>query len=105
MVLSEALTPVLAASGPTARTGRDVTQLTRVVPIFLKLIAQGLPNKMSDLPDVIITEREYGQSARETYAQENEAEIAWRPPSGYIRNASFNYCSGTFANADYRPAS
>ena len=44
MVLSEALTPVLAASRAT--TERDVNQLTPRERDILKLIAQGLPNKM-----------------------------------------------------------
>ncbi|EAA1068365.1 two-component system response regulator NarL [Salmonella enterica subsp. enterica] len=43
MVLSEALTPVLAAS---LRANRAVTQLTPRERDILKLIAQGLPNKM-----------------------------------------------------------
>ncbi len=48
MVLSEALTPVLAASlrANRATTDRDVTQLTPRERDILKLIAQGLPNKM-----------------------------------------------------------
>ncbi|WP_411905095.1 LuxR C-terminal-related transcriptional regulator, partial [Salmonella enterica] len=50
MVLSEALTPVLAArlraNRPT--TDRDVTQLTHRERDILKLLAQGLPNKMLD---------------------------------------------------------
>lgn len=43
MVLSEALTPVLAAS---LRANRDISQLTPRERDILKLIAQGLPNKM-----------------------------------------------------------
>ncbi|HCD8288638.1 TPA: two-component system response regulator NarL [Citrobacter freundii] len=48
MVLSEALTPVLAASlrANRATSDRDVTQLTPRERDILKLIAQGLPNKM-----------------------------------------------------------
>ncbi|HBI8157594.1 TPA: two-component system response regulator NarL [Escherichia coli] len=48
MVLSEALTPVLAASlrANRATTERDVNQLTPRERDILKLIAQGLPNKM-----------------------------------------------------------
>ena len=48
MVLSEALTPVLAASlrANRATTERDVNQLTPRARDILKLIAQGLPNKM-----------------------------------------------------------
>ncbi len=48
MVLSEALTPVLAASlrANRATTDRDITQLTPRERDILKLIAQGLPNKM-----------------------------------------------------------
>ncbi len=48
MVLSEALTPVLAASlrANRATTERDVNQLTLRERDILKLIAQGLPNKM-----------------------------------------------------------
>ncbi len=48
MVLSEALTPVLAASlrASRATSGRDVSQLTPRERDILKLIAQGLPNKM-----------------------------------------------------------
>lgn len=47
MVLSEALTPVLAASLRQPRTSdRDISQLTPRERDILKLIAQGLPNKM-----------------------------------------------------------
>ena len=48
MVLSEALTPVLAASlrANRATSDRDVSQLTPRERDILKLIAQGLPNKM-----------------------------------------------------------
>lgn len=49
MVLSEALTPVLAAEALRANratSDRDVTQLTPRERDILKLIAQGLPNKM-----------------------------------------------------------
>ncbi len=48
MVLSEALTPVLAASlrANRATTERDVNQFTPRERHILKLIAQGLPNKM-----------------------------------------------------------
>ncbi|MGL5387547.1 MAG: two-component system response regulator NarL [Serratia sp. (in: enterobacteria)] len=48
MVLSEALTPVLAASLRENRpaTERDIQQLTPRERDILKLIAQGLPNKM-----------------------------------------------------------
>ncbi|XNM72995.1 two-component system response regulator NarL [Escherichia coli] len=48
MVLSEALTPVLAASlrANRATTERDVNQLTPRERNISKLIAQGLPNKM-----------------------------------------------------------
>jgi len=48
MVLSEALTPVLAASlrANRATSDRDVTQLTPRERDILKHIAQGLPNKM-----------------------------------------------------------
>lgn len=48
MVLSEALTPVLVASlrANRATTERDVNQLTPRERDILKLIAQGLPNKM-----------------------------------------------------------
>lgn len=47
MVLSEALTPVLAASlrANRATSDRDISQLTRASATF-SLIAQGLPNKM-----------------------------------------------------------
>ncbi len=45
MVLSEALTPVLAAS-LRATSDRDISQLTPRERDILKLIAQGLPNKM-----------------------------------------------------------
>ena len=48
MVLSEALTPVLAASlrANRATSDRDISQLTPRERDILKLIAQGLPNKM-----------------------------------------------------------
>ena len=48
MVLSEALTPVLAASlrANRATSDRDVSQLTPRERDILKLIARGLPNKM-----------------------------------------------------------
>ncbi|VFS73982.1 Nitrate/nitrite response regulator protein narL [Kluyvera cryocrescens] len=48
MVLSEALTPVLAASlrANRATSDRDINQLTPRERDILKLIAQGLPNKM-----------------------------------------------------------
>ncbi|BDH45622.1 nitrate/nitrite response regulator protein NarL [Salmonella enterica subsp. enterica serovar Choleraesuis] len=48
MVLTETLTPVLAASLRANRAGsdRDVNQLTPRERDILKLIAQGLPNKM-----------------------------------------------------------
>ncbi|STQ81459.1 Nitrate/nitrite response regulator protein narL [Hafnia alvei] len=48
MVISEALTPVLAASLRESRPSseRDVQQLTPRECDILKLIAQGLPNKM-----------------------------------------------------------
>lgn len=48
MVLSEALTPVLAASlrANRAPSERDISQLTPRERDILKLIAQGLPNKM-----------------------------------------------------------
>lgn len=48
MVLSEALTPVLAASVRASRAPaeRDISQLTPRERDILKLIAQGLPNKM-----------------------------------------------------------
>lgn len=48
MVLSEALTPVLAASlrANRATSDRDIGQLTPRERDILKLIAQGLPNKM-----------------------------------------------------------
>lgn len=48
VVLSEALTPVLAASLRESRPSseRDVQQLTPRECDILKLIAQGLPNKM-----------------------------------------------------------
>jgi len=48
VVLSEALTPVLAASlrANRATSDRDINQLTPRERDILKLIAQGLPNKM-----------------------------------------------------------
>lgn len=48
MVLSEALTPILAASLRESRPSaeRDIQQLTPRERDILKLIAQGLPNKM-----------------------------------------------------------
>ncbi|RLM12473.1 two-component system response regulator NarL [Gibbsiella quercinecans] len=48
MVLSEALTPILAASLREQRPNgeRDIQQLTPRERVILKLIAQGLPNKM-----------------------------------------------------------
>lgn len=75
MVLSEALTPVLAASlrANRATSDRDVSQLTPRERNILKLIAQGLPNKMIARR---WTSRKHGQSAREAYAEENEVKIS-----------------------------
>ena len=74
MVLSEALTPVLAASlrANRATSDRDVTQLTPRERDILKLIAQGLPNKMI-ARRLDITERQ----------------------CGCIRNVSSDYSSGS----------
>ena len=59
MVLSEALTPVLAASlrANRATSDRDVTQLTPRERDILKLIAQGLPNNAQGLPNKMIARR------------------------------------------------
>lgn len=64
MVLSEALTPVLAASlrANRATTERDVNQLTPRERDILKLIAQGL--------------RKHSKSARQAHAEENEAQVS-----------------------------
>lgn len=77
MVLSEALTPVLAASlrANRATSDRDVSQLTSRERDILKLIAQGLPNKMI-ARRLDITE--HGQSACQTHAEENEVKIPRR---------------------------
>lgn len=76
MVLSEALTPVLAASlrANRATSDRDVSQLTPRERDILKLIAQGLPNKIDRSPPG--HHRKHGQSAREAYAEENEVKIS-----------------------------
>ncbi|STV20292.1 nitrate/nitrite response regulator protein [Klebsiella pneumoniae] len=75
MVLSEALTPVLAASlrANRATSDRDISQLTPRERDILKLIAQGLPNKMI-ARRLDITESTV-QSTREAHAEENEAQI------------------------------
>ncbi len=77
MVLSEALTPVLAASlrANRATTERDVNQLTPRERDILKLIAQGLPNKMI-ARRLDITESTHSKSARQAHAEENEAQVS-----------------------------
>lgn len=75
MVLSEALTPVLAASlrANRATSDRDISQLTPRERDILKLIARGLPNK-NDRPSPGY-HRKHRQSTREAHAEENEAQI------------------------------
>lgn len=75
MVLSEALTPVLAASlrANRATTERDVNQLTPRERDILKLIAQGLPNKMIA---AAWTSPKHSKSARQAHAEENEAQVS-----------------------------
>lgn len=71
MVLSEALTPVLAASlrANRATTERDVNQLTPRERDILKLIAQGLPNTPGH-------HRKHSKSSRQAHAEENEAKVS-----------------------------
>lgn len=75
MVLSEALTPVLAASlrANRATSDRDVSQLTPRERDILKLIAQWSAEQ-NDRPSSGY-HRKHGQGACETYAEEDEAKI------------------------------
>ena len=74
MVLSEALTPVLVClRANRATTERDVNQLTPRERDILKLIAQGLPNKMiARRPDIT----ESTVKVRQAHAEENEAQVS-----------------------------
>lgn len=76
MVLSEALTPVLAASlrANRATTERDVNQLTPRERDILKLIAQGFAEQ-DDCPPPG-HHRKHSKSSRQAHAEENEAKVS-----------------------------
>lgn len=100
MVLSEALTPVLAASlrANRATTERDVNQLTPRERDILKLIAQGLPNKM------IARRLDITESTVKVHVKhmlkKMKLNLAWKLRYGCIRSAFSDYGSQRSSSFD-----
>ena len=100
MVLSEALTPVLAASlrANRATTERDVNQLTPRERDILKLIAQGLPNKM------IARRLDITESTVKVHVKhmlkKMKLSLAWKLRYGCIRSAFSDYGSQRSSSFD-----
>ena len=100
MVLSEALTPVLAASlrANRATTERDVNQLTPRERDILKLIAQGLPNKMI-ARRLDITESTVKVHVKHMLKKMSSS-LAWKQRYGCIRSAFSDYGSQRSSSFD-----